>query len=252
MILYTIVEYSNSRITYKDFINHLKSVYCLDEEFLFEIPKFDDHELNLPTEIWIDGDRDMPHQRRIKFNDKNSSNSNTWASMTIDKYEPKVFNLSPKTTLSNKDIEIIKNFVRTNYVVLMQIADGLITDKEIILKNLNIDREPSDLLQMDDNKINLELNFNSKTNILYFIVQKNDEKSLKYIEELSKIKHFDNYDKFAAYLNIFNLKGDAFQKKNTVLNILKNTANKLDLKVNVINLNVFNTIEYHLNKLKIN
>lgn len=245
---YTIVEYANARITYKDVENHLISISSLNEGILNEMPTFTSDELNLPTEVWIDGNRNVQHQPRIKFNHNGSNNTRTWATMTIDKYEPKVLNNNNETTLSNKEIEEVKDFVRTNYEVLMKIAKGEIeASKSVILKNLNIDSDPYDLLNGNSDKVNLEIAFNSNENNLYFIVQNDDEDSLNYIKYLSTVRPFTNYDKFTARLNIFDIKGDTYEKKQIIISTLKNVANKLNIKLNIININSFISID---NKFK--
>ena len=243
---YLIVEYANARITHTDVENCLISESSLNEGFLFEMPTFYKGEVNLPTDIWIDAKRDLQHQARIKFNDKNNNNTRTWASMTIDKFNPIVKNLDPKTYLTNTDINIIKDFVKTNYETLIQSAKGQFASKSDILDSLNLDRDLSDLLQLDD-KLNIEI---VPIKDEFYFITDNNEKSIQYINYLSNIKPFKNYDNHSAYINIFNLKGDMFQKQQTIISTLKNVAKKLNVKLNIININSLKDYCQTTSKLK--
>lgn len=236
---YPIVEYSNGRITCDEMEDCILSGCYLFEGILSEIPTFTKSEVNLPTDIWIDGQRDLQHQLRIKFKDRKDGNTKTWASMTIDKLNPEVKNLYYKTFLTKNDIENIKDFVKTNYETLKQSAEGLFNNKSEILDALYIDRNISDLLNLSD-KVNVEIA--SIKDFLYFIVE-NNEDSIKYIQYLSTVKPFKIYNDYSAYINIEELKGNSFQKKQLIISILKNVAKKLNIKLNIVNLKQLDVLD---------
>lgn len=244
---YTIVEYANARITYNDVEESLISKSCLCESILLEMPTFTRAEVNLPTDIWIDGERNLQHQKRIKFKDRDSKKTKTWASMTIDKFNPEIFNLYDKTFLSPKDISLINDFVKVNYETLMLAANGQLPSKSDILANLNIDTDIMSLLKFNE-KVNIEIS--GIKNRLYFLTNGDYDKSLEFISRLSKIKPFKSNDEYSVYLNLYDINGNPQKKKQIILSTLKNLAKKIHTKLNIINTNILDEIAQILKYFK--
>lgn len=244
---YTIVEYANARITYDEVEDVFLSKSVIAEAMLNEMPTFDKTEVNLPTDIWIDGERNLQHNKRIKFRDRPDTRTKTWATMTIDKFNPEIRNLYKKTFLSPKDISLIKDFVKVNYETLMLAANGQLPSKSDILANLNIDTDIMSLLKFNE-KVNIEIS--GIKNRLYFLTNGDDDKSLEFISRLSKIKPFKSNDEYSVYLNLYDIDGNPQKKKQIILSTLKNLAKKIHTKLNIINTNILDEIAQILKYFK--
>ena len=244
-----ISEYANGRVEY----GQLKASTMrknINEGLLTEMPKFMTYEVDLPTDIWIDTKRGLNHTKRIKFKDRNNNNTDTWASMTIDKFKPEVYNLLDKTFLSPKDISLVRDFVRVNYETLMMSANGDLKDKDDILSRLICHRDIESLVQ-DDNKI-VNVDFSSIGYRLLFNVD-DKEISRKFIKELSKHALFDYVDEVTVQLNDFKLIGDTYTKSEIIKNAFYGVGKKLMVKINFMeSTKLERTIEYiDNNKTKI-
>lgn len=150
-----ISDYANGRVEY----GQLKASTMrknINEGLLTEMPKFMTYEVDLPTDIWIDTKRGLNHAKRIKFKDRNNNNTDTWASMTIDKFNPKVFNLSKNTKLSPKHISAIKDFVRVNYETLMLAANGELKTKDEILDGIICGNDILSVVYKDNDIVNID------------------------------------------------------------------------------------------------
>ena len=240
---YTIVEYANARIIYDEVEDVFLSKSVIAEAMLNEMPTFDKTEVNLPTDIWIDGERNLQHNKRIKFKDRPDTRTKTWAAMTIDKFNPEIRNLYKKTFLSPKDISLIKDFVKVNYETLMQAANGELNSKDDILNNLNIDSDIFGLLDFED-KVHLEISHIK--NELYFIANGNNDKCRKYIDYLSNIKPFKKYSEFISYINLYDMSGNLEHRKQAIVTTLKNVAKKNNMKIELINTNVLDRVKLNI------
>ena len=231
---YAIVEYANGRIGYEDALNCFK-MQALNEQMLVEMPIFNDYELHLPTSIWIDGKRDLQHGRRIKFKDTESNNSRNWATMSIDKFNPKIFNCSDKTRLSPQDIEKLKDFVRINYETLMMAADGKLQNKSEIKSRLLYNDDISTIIPQDENTINIECSVLKDR--IYFIGE--DMKNAKlFIEKITKIMPFHKYSEQTAYIDVLHTNGNGYELAENIKNILYKIAKEMKLKLNLVNTHV--------------
>lgn len=238
---HTISEYTNGRVEYRQ-LKASATRKNINEGLLTEMPKFMTYEVDLPTDIWIDTKRDLNHAKRIKFKDRNNNNTDTWASMTIDKFNPEVFNLLDKTFLSPKDISLVRDFVRVNYETLMMSANGDLKDKDDILSRLICHRDIESLVQ-DDNKI-VNVDFSSIGYRLLFNVD-DKEISRKFIKELSKHALFDYVDEVTVQLNDFKLIGDPSTKSEIIKNAFYGVGKKLMVKINFMeSTKLERTIEY--------
>ena len=226
-----LVEYSSGRIDYNEFEYYVKK-RLLTESILLEMPTFRRTETRLPTEIWIDGDRNLKHDYRIKFNDKSNHDTNTWASMTISKTDPKTFNLADDTKLSPKDIKKIRNFVMVNYETLMLSAKGELRDRNDILSRLISDEDIKDLLKQENNVVNLDCS--SIHDRIYFTAD-NKQIGKDYIKRISKLNLFIQYDEISVYLNNQFLKAEPYQEAEIIKNTLYREAKKMGVQLNLIN-----------------
>lgn len=113
MFLYAVVENNGNDVYVPILVHKFRPILLYDKySRIIGEQTLEKGEVDLPTDIWDDGDRDLTHAKRIKFNDNNDKDSNTWATMTIDKFNPKVFNLSKNTKLSqNSCKEATKSLV---------------------------------------------------------------------------------------------------------------------------------------------
>ena len=188
------------------------------------MPIFNAYELNLPTSIWIDGNRSLQHSRRIKFKDSDNTNSRNWATITIDKFNTEIFNLSNRTFLSIQDVEKLKDFVRINYETLIMVAKGKLNNKAEIKSRLTCNDDVSTLMRISDNTINIECSF-FKDRI--FFIGENNEKTKAFIEKLGNVRPFHHYSKQSTYIDFLELKGNGNQIMGQIKHILHNTAKEM-------------------------
>lgn len=228
-----ISEYTNGRIGYRE----IKSCFddrLLNEGLLTEMPKLKRGEVDLPTDIWVDGDRDLTHAKRIKFNDNNDKDSNTWATMTIDKFNPKVFNLSKNTKLSPKHISAIKDFVRVNYETLMLAANGELKTKDEILDGIICSNDISSVVYKDNDIVNIDYSKIGDTQSFTCDDKEISKKLMRFVSK-TNILSYDN-DRTVT-INNFKLSGDPHTKSEVIKNIFYNAAKKLKVKINLMNIN---------------
>lgn len=89
-------------------------------------------ETDLPTEIWVDEGSKPKHGPRIKFKaDSSQKISKNFSTMTISD-NPAVLHLPENADISNKEIEIIKEFVKINKDLLILLANRTITREDFI------------------------------------------------------------------------------------------------------------------------
>lgn len=82
---------------------------------------------NLPTTLWIDDDKTyLPHAPRIKFKmGDDEANTRQYTSMEI--HDPdRLHNVPKKSRLSKQQLEQIKNFVRVNKQLLLDLSNNVI------------------------------------------------------------------------------------------------------------------------------
>ena len=100
---------------------------------LYEFADLVPEDTNLVAVIWVDGPRNMPHSKRIKFqnNTSNSLNGGEMIPITISD-NPQIPN-SVKTKLKIKEKELtrIKQWIILNKDVLMAYGNGEITTKQL-------------------------------------------------------------------------------------------------------------------------
>ena len=245
---YLIVEFANGRIEYDDVVDCLTDRVLLKEGLMLEMPTFKTYETNLPTDIWIDSERPKNHWHRIKFKDRNSNNTNNWASMTIDKFNPQIFNLDKKTILSNREIEDIKDFVKTNFETLLLAAQGKLQDRDEIEARLNVDRDIQTLFQ-DNNKINVSINIVSG---MIYIVTDGEGKSGEYIKNLCADFPFTKNGEYAAQTPLAKYKGNQYEIKQKILNVLMKSGKKTEVKLNLMETVNLNHLDYFLKRMKEN
>lgn len=197
---YVLFEHANARTDF-DYVWDYFDWRPLTEGRLCEMSvKINKNKFNLPADLWSDTtDRTTNHWKRIKFNDRNNSDSNTWASMTIDKYDPKISNLSPKSRLSPRDIEKIRDFVRVNHDTLLKAAMGEYdSDRKFLQDLMPLDKRLLSFFA-DENDINVECSWVGER---LFVIVDGRGRSKEYIEELAKIPPFMKNDDNSAFIDV--------------------------------------------------
>lgn len=120
-------------------LNEILSIYLEDKFAIQEMANYKASELNLPVNIWIDGPRNMKHGKRIKVQNNYSTNftPNDLISITISD-KPELGKTFKKVKISNKDINIIKQWIILNKQVLEEYSEGKISTRELdnLLKSL--------------------------------------------------------------------------------------------------------------------
>ncbi|MBP5724548.1 MAG: hypothetical protein J6X18_13380 [Bacteroidales bacterium] len=114
---------------------------------LTEMSKLYRHESGLPTDIWVDENETyQPHAPRIKFRPSPQvKNSYDYPSMEI--VEPfEIFNLNKKDcTLTNKQINQIKGFVKANQENLLKVANKEMEFADFKTAIVSVDEEGNPL-----------------------------------------------------------------------------------------------------------
>ena len=244
---FPIVEYGNGNITYDDFKKIINEKKLNEASLLTEMPKFHKGELGLPTAIWIDNYRPMQHGYRIKIKDTNNDDTNYWGTITIDKFEPKELNITKNTTLTNKQIDMIKDFIRVNYETLVLAAQGKFNSKDEIKKSLILYDQNNPFAQAD--KPLIKVDFMSVGDIIYAIVE-DSELSKKLIALLTKIYPFKKYDDKTVFVNIRDISGDGNEKIRFIKEMIEKSATKLDANIKFINLTVLDDMAEYYEKNK--
>ena len=240
-------EYGHGNIdmsTFYRLINQKKSQ--LNENLLFEMPTLSRKVTGLPTEIWVDSKRSKKHGDRIKFKDVESNNTNNWATMTIDAEEPEVRNLHNSINLLNKEIEVIKDFVRYNYDILDMASNNPNMDFEMdfkplmftISKNGNVVVPQSRMNQLYNHDdmviIDCSLGFDNR---VYFIAN-DTPNSGKIIQELGKNKLFHANDKYSVYLDLNDFPNEnSYSAEYNAIAVIKTIAKANNIELKFINLN---------------
>lgn len=244
---FPIVDYGDGVITYDEFKKILNQKKLNEVSLLTEMPRFNKGELGLPTAIWIDNKRSMQHGYRIKVRDTNNDDTNNWATITIDKFEPKELNIAKNTFLTNKQIDMIKDFVRINYETLVLAAQGKFNSKKDIKDSLIIYDQNNPFSQA--NKALIKIDFMSVGDNIYVIV-KDGELQKKLIAGLSKIYPFKKYDDKTAFVDILNISGDGNQKIRFIKGMIDKVAANLNVDVKLINSTVLDDMADYYEKTK--
>ena len=117
-------------------ISPVKSLINEEKGILNEMSLLRAADTNLPTDIWVDeGETFHGHAPRIKFRASNEQKT-TWefSAITLEQ-PPSIKNLPRKTSLKNKEIKRIEEFVNNNRELLIQLAYGEI-DLEAFKENM--------------------------------------------------------------------------------------------------------------------
>lgn len=233
-----IAEFSNGRMDFNAFKESLmlRHFTKLNESaILLEMPTFPYYTLDLPTDIRIDGERNLRHGFRIKFNDTKNKDTRTWASMSINKSNPSVYNLSPKTFLSNDEIDFLKEFVKENYETLIKAANGeYYSSNEIKLHLKKIKVNNSGLI-MPVQKGVAKIDVIVVGNTLILMV--NDDKGIKLLELLTNSGVFKKYDKNSIYADIkdLSIKSEKNKLSSFVKNMVNDAAHRIGINVEYLN-----------------
>ena len=133
-LLWKVANKEISGIYSYDLIKPIKKK--LHESLLLEMSSIPKEVTGLPVDIWVDEGVPLQHALRIKFRaSKEQHTTREYSSMTIED-EPVVFNLPKKLSVSSKDIEMIKNFVRYNKERLIDLNIGNIKYKQDFLPKM--------------------------------------------------------------------------------------------------------------------
>lgn len=238
-------DYGHGNIDMDTFYYMIEKRMPINESMITEMPTFNRNETGLPTDIWVDSKRDKKHGNRIKFKDTDSSITDQWATMTIDKYNPIVKNLNRKTNLTQKEIEIIKNFVRYNYDILDMAVKNPNIDfqkdfKPLMFKigkNGGIIVPPARMEQPTmPNKTTVVDCALSKDNRMYFIADNKNNDSVKLIEELSKLEMFIKNNKYSVFVDLNKYREENYDVAYKALSNIKKIANTTGIKIKFINL----------------
>lgn len=137
---YALHEYGRMNMSRSLFFESLKRCETYKHLLLTEMPIFTKQEIGTPTDIWVDGERDMKHGPRIKFKSESGNNPRNWSTCTISD-NPQIMNLPKNTFLSGKDLSYIKNFVTYNKDFLLSLTkgvNGMMKDEDILKRLVRV------------------------------------------------------------------------------------------------------------------
>lgn len=100
---------------------------------LYEFADLVPEDTNLVAVIWVDGPRNMPHSRRIKFQNNTcpSLNGGEMIPVTISD-DPQIPNsVKSKLNIKEKELTRIKQWIILNKQILLDYADGKLTTKQL-------------------------------------------------------------------------------------------------------------------------
>lgn len=226
---HVIVEYANKRYSYYDVVGVLERE-PLNESILSEMPTLQSKYTGLPTDIWIDGNRNIPHARRFKFNDKGTNRTREWASMTISKTDPTCHNLNPKSGLTNVDIDELKSFVIANYDVLMEIMNGDIKSFKELEPFLIYPSRIKSMVSDTARVINVDIDDREDKLLIVTYGHRYDREFLEYLSNKSLFKP---YNKNIVCIPVYNMTGNAISFKEKVLDEIYTAAKSVGCKVNL-------------------
>lgn len=237
-----LTEYARENIDIINFFNVLKNKrQILSEDLLIEMPVLQSDITGLPTDIWVDNNRNKQHANRIKFNDKGSKHTREWASMTIDSNNPIVMNLSKNTKLSSSDIDKIKQFVVYNYDILNRLStDPLMNyEKEFIPymfkmkgdKGYSIPIKRAEQAQEDMTHIECFI----RSNRLYFLTGNERFVSSNFINYILQDNLFKKQDDYTAYVELSDNKSEAYNIGVEALNKIKLIAKTNNMQIKIHN-----------------
>jgi len=100
---------------------------CPDEDSIYEMSNFMKAESGLPVNLWLDTAENYKrggHWKRIKVQNNygDKFRNDDLFSITISD-NPEIKPPNVKVKISNDDVEIIKNFIKTNKDLLLKLAD---------------------------------------------------------------------------------------------------------------------------------
>ena len=102
---------------------------------LYEFADLVPEDTNLSSVIWVDGNRNTPHGKRIKFQNNNAKrlNGGELIPVTISD-EPQIpKSVKTKIKISQKELNEIKEWIKLNKDVLIKYGNGEITTKQLYL-----------------------------------------------------------------------------------------------------------------------
>ena len=200
---YCLSEYAKMNIDFNTFLSFLNRENLNESMLLTEMPVLTTAETGLPTNIWVDGERQMQHGPRLKFKSFDDNNTRTWSTCTIND-NPEIKNLSPKCKLSGNDLKKIINFVSYNKDLLLNLAngtEGLIKSEDVLKRIIKVGKNGGPIysremfdepLYADNNErvINVYIDHSHEGLIFVF---KGDEKQVqelvKIVSQSSKFKY---------------------------------------------------------------
>jgi hypothetical protein len=128
-----LIDLSEEKISDTEFFNSIRNNYwilfenlSLKKLLLLEMPTLRPEFTGLNVPIWVDGERDIPHAPRIKFQAVVGTHSDSWSSMVIDDKKMQIENLPPKYDIDDNEIERVYKFVKVNKGPLLQLSQGKI------------------------------------------------------------------------------------------------------------------------------
>lgn len=228
---YTIVDYGHGHITRESIVKAFKRKR-LSEGRLDEMPVINGEDIGLPFDIWVDTvKRNMKHGKRVKFKTNDSKFSRGWSSMTIDKVEPRIFNMDGQTSVKSKDIEKLKDFVRMNYEPLTLAADGKVKDVEELMDMFLTPRDVMTLVA-DDNKVYVDIVYTGGR--LYFVGD-GKEKTRQLLTKMHGVKPFHVYGQDSLYMDVNGTQEDSITFAEKVKDTLYTSAKSMGLKLVLTN-----------------
>lgn len=127
-------DFADEKVSHLDFYDSYKKGIRLPA-YVTEMSTLRSKDSGLPVTIWIDEGSSPQHDPRIKFQASNEQKiTREFSSMSISPI-PKVFNLPEKCGLSGRQIDEIKEFVKNNEKLLLNVANGTMNYDDF-LKNM--------------------------------------------------------------------------------------------------------------------
>ena len=201
-------SYANERISCTALCRYFKTCKLIQEGLVVEMPVMTNNETGLPMNIWIDSGRTLQHAPRLKFQPSTDNKvSKNWPSIIIDKENPEIVNKKGiDIKLSNYDIELLKEFVKSNYSLLMRCFNAVNFQAETdflpyvrkIDKYGNIIYSQADksepIVYKDNNVIKVACDIYSGN--LIFVVYENIELGMKLNDIVSQDNRFQKGEKY--------------------------------------------------------
>lgn len=136
-----IKRFANTEIDCEDVVNSLKyssTQYRIAEETLHKIDEmslYPKEKSGLPVDIWLDHGTHSQHALRIKFKASNEQrNQKEFSSITISE-NPEEKNMPNKPTITKDELNILKEFVKSNVELLYKMSHASTSEEFIELRN---------------------------------------------------------------------------------------------------------------------